>query len=213
MKNIFLFVIISVISCFGQDSIRSANNSLTPVYAIDATFLNEKALSFRYRFSDSFSWKIAADLSANFSDGKYVDEPTNTDLNDRSFGIRLNNQICFTFFQNDFLSIHYDIGPSLYYWQVSQSSYYEYLDQTSKYNKTIFEYGIINSLGADINVSQTIFFLFKYDYFISRGSDSRKDSYHSSVSVDVERNYKSYYYNLKLSTIKIGIGINFWFYR
>jgi len=209
MKNIFLLVLISIISCYGQDSIKASKDSLASVSAIDVTFLNEQGLSFRYRLSESFSWKVGADLSANFSDGKYADSPTKTDLNNKSFGIRLNNQICFAFFENDFLSFHYDVGPTLYYWQEIRNSHNEYLDQTSRYNRKIFEYGIINSLGADITVSQTIFFLFKYDYFISRGSDSRKDSYHSSVSVDVERNYKSYYYNLKLSTIKIGIGINF----
>lgn len=208
MKNIFLLVLISIISCFGQDPIKSSKDSLASVSAIDVTFLNEQGLSFRYRLSDRFAWKVGADLSANFSDGKYADSPTKTDLNNKSFGIHLNNQICFAFFQNDFLSFHYDIGPSLYYWQDDRNSYNEYLDQTSKYNKTIFEFGIINSLGADITVSQTIFFLFKYDYYISRGSVSRKDSYHSSVSEGIERNYKSYFFNLKLSSIKLGIGIN-----
>ncbi len=172
--------------------------------ALEINFLNEQSISFRYRFNNSLYWKIGADLSSSFA----TDYKSDTHTNGVTFGIRINNQLYITIFSVDFFNIDFGIGPLISYKSNYKKTNVNADNYVSDYHEYTFEYGVINSLVTEIKLSKKLFLIFKYDYTISKSifNSNKNSSYKSEQKTD---NNHIDFFNLTLSKLKIGIGINF----
>ncbi|MCF6269075.1 MAG: hypothetical protein L3J41_05145 [Melioribacteraceae bacterium] len=168
--------------------------------AIEIYLLNEQSLYYNYQISNHLFWKIGVDFSSNFSKHEYRE----SFYSESEFGVKLNSQVFIRLFNTDFTNLFYGLGPSLVFFnEISKNKTKDYQEI-----KSTFEYGLINTLSAEIYFSKRIYSIIKYDYLITKGVESTelKGLKYSEYEIT---SWKRNYTIMNLSKIIIGIGIKF----
>lgn len=198
-----LFILIVRSDLTAQTVDESPSDSVQNKNAFEFILLNEQSFWFRSSLSESFYWKVGLDLSAMISDEDNNNYWSPYETKHLSVGFKLSTQCYTSIYSNDILSFDVGLGPSLNYLKSISETSNNNSDEKFKSEETDFEYGILATMSAQFQLSEKIFLLAKYDYGIMKGFETRRHTRTDDEPTSYERDY----WQLQLSTIKLGVGI------
>jgi hypothetical protein len=215
MKSVLILIICMHLpgrAMFAQTSADSVDHNSKAIYFY---LINQVALTYQSQLSHDLFWTISADVSGSKSSQTEERDPvtgSTQDVKDESFAIRITPQILWHYdLSGERIRFFFGLGPTIRYSHTYRHT--EYTDNSLQQPRhdeytdihNVWDGGIQMTSGLEVKMTELLSVSAKYDLSGTYGKETWHSDYPSTPSQELI--YRRW--NLQLSQVRIGVGVNF----